>query len=95
MSKSNPKLLLPLSDWPELDKELWHAAIRDDDPFSDAAGTRLAKSTLLVYCKGWRRFLGFLTITEPDALDIDPPQRLTAERVRRRQQLRETLVQRR
>jgi len=32
---------------------------------------------------GWRRFLGFLTINEPEALEIAPPERLTTERVRR------------
>jgi integrase/recombinase XerD len=83
MPKSKPKLLLPFNDWPESDKELWHAAMRDDDPFADAAGARLAKSSLHVYWKAWRRFLGFLTITEPAALEIAPPKRLTAERVRR------------
>jgi integrase/recombinase XerD len=81
MAKS--KLLLPFNDWPEVDKELWHAATGDDDPFADAAGARLAKSTLHVYWKAWRRFLGFLTIAEPGALEIAAPQRLTAERVRR------------
>ena len=32
---------------------------------------------------GWRRFLGFLMINEPEALEIAPPERLTTERVRR------------
>lgn len=90
MPKSKPKVLLPFSDWPEPDKELWHAATRDDDPFADAAGTRLAKSTLHVYWKAWRQFLGFLTMAEPGALEIAPPQRLTAERVRRYVELQQT-----
>jgi len=32
--------------------------------------------------RAWRRFLGFLAIHEPAALDIAPPERLTIERVR-------------
>jgi hypothetical protein len=32
---------------------------------------------------GWRRFLGFLKVTEPDILDASPLERLTKERVRR------------
>jgi hypothetical protein len=32
---------------------------------------------------GWRRFLGFLILTEPDILDASPSERLTRERVRR------------
>ncbi len=40
---------------------------------------------------GWRRFLGFLTITEPDALKQKPFERLTRERARRFvEHLRET-----
>src|SRR5262249_6123420 len=34
-------------------------------------------------CMGWRRFLGFLAITEAAALEIAPAKRITIERVRR------------
>ena len=53
-----------------------------DDPFGDAAGVRLAKSSKRQYQSAWRRFLGFLTIEEPAALVIAPSQRLTIERIR-------------
>jgi hypothetical protein len=32
---------------------------------------------------GWRRFLGFLAVTEATALEIDPAERVTNARVRR------------
>ena len=83
MPKSKPQLLLPFSDWPEVDKDLWHAATSDDDPFAGAAGARLAKSTLRAYRQAWRGILGFLALTEPAALGIAPQERLTADRVRR------------
>src|SRR5262245_54285685 len=82
MPRSKPKLLLPFNEWPEGDKDLWHAATENDDPFAGAAGARLAKGTLHVYRQAWRAFLGFLTITEPAALDVAPQERLTADRVR-------------
>lgn len=53
-----------------------------DDPFSDAAGSRLAKTSQHQYLFGWRRFLGFLAIQEPSALEIVPAERLTIERIR-------------
>jgi hypothetical protein len=53
-----------------------------DDPFGDAAGLRLAKTSKRQYQFAWRRFLGFLAMDEPSALEISPEQRLTIERVR-------------
>jgi len=91
MSGPQPRLHLPFSDWPEVDRLMWNSAVNNDDPFADGVGARLSKTTLHKYWMGWRRFLGFLTITEPDALEIAPPKRLTTERVRRFvEHLRET-----
>jgi integrase len=53
-----------------------------DDPFSDAAGARLAKATQHDYLFAYRRFLGFLASHEPTALEIAPTERLTVERIR-------------
>jgi integrase/recombinase XerD len=86
-----PKLHLPFAAWPETDRRMWNAAIENDDPFEDGPGARLAKRTLHKYWMGWRRFLGFLTIIEPDVLKQRPLERLTCERVRKFvEHLRET-----
>src|SRR5262249_12087248 len=53
-----------------------------DDPFGDAAGLRLAKTSQRQYQSAWRRFLGFLAMQEPSALEIAPAERLTVARVR-------------
>jgi len=53
-----------------------------DDPFCDAAGSRLAKTSQHQYLFAWRRFLGFLAIEKPSALEVAPAERLTIERVR-------------
>ncbi len=83
MPGPQPRLHLPLADWPEADRRMWDSAVKNDDPFSEAFGGRLAKPTQHKYWMGWRRFLGFLAITEPDALEISLPERLSTERVRR------------
>jgi integrase len=62
---------------------MWNDATAGDDPFDDGPGGRLAKTTLYKYWMGWRRFLGFASLSEPDALDVTPQERLTKERVRR------------
>jgi hypothetical protein len=62
---------------------MWSDALGNDDPFDDSSGARLAKTTLHKYWMGWRRFLGFIMITEADVLDVNPSERVTKERVRR------------
>jgi len=91
MSGPKPRLHLPFPKWPEVDQRMWNAVRENDDPFDNGPGTRLAKRTLHKYWMGWRRFLGFITIIEPDALKQEPFERLTRERVRRFvEHLRET-----
>jgi integrase len=78
-----PRLHLPFDHWPKEDRRLWTNAIENDDPFSDAPGARLAKTTLHGRWMAWRRFLGFLTVDEPDALQIPAHERVTKACVRR------------
>jgi hypothetical protein len=78
-----PRLHLPFGQWPAIDLRLWAGAMEsNDDPFCDAPGARLAPATRERYRFGWRRFLGFLVISEPLALGADPTERLTIARVR-------------
>jgi hypothetical protein len=83
VSGPRPRLHLPFVHWPAADRRLWQRAAQSGDPFSDAAGAQLAKTTLHRLLMGWRRFLGFLAMTEATALEIAPAERLTIERVRR------------
>src|SRR5215203_5977584 len=82
MAGPAPKLSLPFGQWPEADRRLWANAIAQDDPFADAPGARLAKTTLHGRWMAWRRFLGFLSLTEPEALQVPAAARVTPERVR-------------
>jgi integrase/recombinase XerD len=88
-------LHLPFDRWPLEDQQLWYNAIDDNDPFGDAAGARLSTATKKKYLFGWRRFLGFIEISDPAALDLPLTQRLTKERVKAfAQHLAETNISR-
>jgi integrase/recombinase XerD len=76
------RLHLPYGHWPAADRLLWEQAMGSDDPFADSAGARLAEASQRVYWFAWRRFLGFLAIHEPTALDIAPTERLSIQRIR-------------
>jgi integrase/recombinase XerD len=75
------RLYLPHGQWPAADRLLWHQAMASDDPFA-APGARLAEASKIDYWFAWRRWLGFLAIHEPTALDFAPSERLTIERMR-------------
>src|SRR5262249_25468381 len=77
------RLHLPFERWPNADKVLWQQAVEADDPFSAGGGARLSPASRQRYFMGWRRFLGFLTIAEPEALEISPADRLRPERIKR------------
>src|SRR5471030_55318 len=80
MPGRKPRLHLTYNQWPVADRLLWERAFGNDDPFAEAA--RLAKASQERCMWAWRRFLGFLAIHEPTALEIAPNERLTTERVR-------------
>jgi integrase/recombinase XerD len=83
MAGFRPKLHLPFARWPDADKALWQHAIEADDPFSVGGAARLSPASRKRYFMGWRRFLGFLAIAEPEALEISPADRLRPERIKR------------
>jgi integrase len=82
MPGPEPRLHLPYNQWPAADRMLWQRAMSSDDPFADASGARLAQASQHCYLFAWRRFLGFLAIYEPIALEFTPAKRLTINRVR-------------
>jgi len=80
--KPRARLHLPFDQWPLADRLLWEQATNDSDPFSEAAGARLAVRSKHQYLFAWRRFLGFVLIKDRSALTLPPAERLTKERVR-------------
>ena len=82
MPGPEPRLHLPYGQWPAADRLLWERAMGSDDPFDGAPGARFAKASQNLYLFAWRRFLGFLAIHEPTALEVGPNDRLTIARVR-------------
>ncbi len=82
MRGPKPRLHLPYVQWPADDRLLWQQAMSGNDPFAEATGARLAKASQHSYLFAWRRFLGFLAMHEPAALEVAPAERLTTKRVR-------------
>src|SRR5262245_49603964 len=76
------KLHLPIAKWPDADKLLWRQALEAEDPFAPGGGAHLSPASLKRYFMGWRRFLGFLAIHEPEGLDIAPADRVCPERIK-------------
>jgi integrase/recombinase XerD len=76
------KLHLPFDQWPLDDRLLWEQATKGSDPFSEATGARLSAASKQQYLFAWRRFLGFLAIREPSAIQLSPAARLTRDRLR-------------
>lgn len=79
MPGPKPKLHLPFVDWPEQDKLLWQRGAAGGDLFGDAPGAQLADATLHSRLMAWRRFLGFLTLCQPEILAVPAERRLTRE----------------
>jgi hypothetical protein len=81
MNAQRARLHLRFDQFPEGDQHLWHAAVNSDDPFSDAAGANLAATSKNQYLFAWRRFLGFLSLDDPAALELPARDRLTRSRI--------------
>jgi integrase len=77
------RLHLPFAQWPAADRALWQQANEADDPFSAGATAHLSSASRTRYLMGWRRFLGFLALTEPEVLEIPPAERIYPDRVKR------------
>jgi hypothetical protein len=82
MSADPARLHLPFDQWPAADRHLWEAATDGTDPFSEAAGAKLAVTSKNQYLFAWRRFLGFLSIEDQSALSLPASERLTKARIR-------------
>ena len=75
---------LPVSEWPEADREAFCAAYEPGDAFDETAGpgAHLAEGTRTWIRFTYRRWLGFLKTNYPDDLSLPPAERITPEKVR-------------
>ena len=75
---------LKFDDWPELDRRLWMASLRQGGLFdNDGAAAHLSPATVEKHCQSYGRWLGWLKrqgLLDPD---LPPGQRVTSERVHR------------
>ncbi len=77
-----PQKLLPVKAWPEADHRMWTVAFRKPDILEDGGpGAAWAEGSRRSVRYSYRRWLGFLAVTEPGALRLNPAVRVTARRL--------------
>ena len=77
-------LVLPISDWPAADRDLWRGLFVEGNPLDDRGPLvhlRLTSRDTLAKCYG--RWLAWLSVEVPKTLSLDPVARPTPERLRR------------
>jgi len=77
-----PKLLLPWDQWPAVDRSAWNAAVHPGNMLEDGGrASHWAPRSQRTVLFGYRRWLGHLALHEPDALDLDPSDRIIPDHV--------------
>jgi integrase/recombinase XerD len=76
---------LPVEDWPKADIAAFAKVYEPGDTFDDTAGpgAHLREGTRKMIGTAYRRWLGFITEHDPEALLESPADRITLDRVRR------------
>jgi integrase/recombinase XerD len=75
---------LPVSGWPQADRDVFTSAYEPGDVFDETAGpgSHLSEGSRTMIRCTYRRWLGFLKAKYPDDFSISPAERITPERVR-------------
>ena len=83
-NKSPERQCLPVTMWPEQDRQVWEAACTPTNILEDTGGelTHLAPISLRKTSKGWGRFINHLRFNDPNALLEPAAARMTLSRVR-------------
>jgi integrase len=69
--------MLPMANWPAVDREQWAAAFQAGDRFEESGcGAHLAIATRKARKESYGRFLGFLSVNHPDLLSASPEARI-------------------
>jgi integrase/recombinase XerD len=81
--KAPARVCLPLIQWPEADRRRWLNACDASDLLNDDAGTRSghARVSNAKAAKGYGRWLTYLSLVQPEALDEISAERVTPKRV--------------
>jgi len=75
-----PRLMLPVHRWPEIDRAVWEVAMRTGDIFEDAGpAAHWSEGSKRTVCFGYRRWLGHLALTDPEALELSPRERVSPD----------------
>jgi integrase/recombinase XerD len=81
--KAPARVCLPLIQWPEADRRRWLNACDASDLLNDDAGTRSGRARVsnAKAAKGYGRWLTYLSLVQPEALDEISAERVTPKRV--------------
>lgn len=75
-------LVLPFEAWPGADRAMWHALRAEGGPLDDRGElAHLRESSVETLGRRYGRWLGWLSLTEPDALNLSPAERATLPRL--------------
>src|SRR5262245_24533272 len=80
MSGAERRISRPES-WPQADRWLWDAAVKDRGPFDSGPASRWRPASRRAALGGYGRWMGWLAAHEPPALALEPGARVTTERV--------------
>ena len=73
---------IPLEAWPEADRAMWEALVRDAGPLDDPGPLRaLRETSRRTYRQASGTWLAWMARAEPAALDLPPAERVNAERL--------------
>lgn len=78
-----PRLILPLADWPEEDRDAWGRLFDEGDLFEEGPGIHWSAGGRAKRRQGYGRWLAFLRATNPDLLVAAPQERIRPEIVER------------
>src|ERR1700733_543106 len=81
--KAPGRACLPVIRWPQADRQRWLNPCNPSDLLNDDAGGRSghARTSNAKAAKGYGRWLTYLSIVQPEALDEIAPDRITPKRV--------------
>ena len=76
------QLMLPFPRWPIEDQRRWQFAFRSDGLFGESGpGARLAQATRQFRLESYGRFLGFLSVRQPNLLGCPPEKRIDQQKL--------------
>ncbi|WP_162251999.1 site-specific integrase [Mesorhizobium sp. Root552] len=72
---------LPFASWPDEDQQVWEACFDSTDIFDEAPCSHLSAATRQGRQAAYGLWLGYLSLIEPDCLELSAPERINRSRI--------------